>query len=398
MFSNFVEESRSAVLRYFPERQIYLRSGGEVSYYVLKTRTQLIASIVAGAIAFWCVLTVFNVLWGHNPLRSASIENREITAKYERLLEDAEAKYLNAQLQLTQQQETFEVAAKNFQEKHAAIAQLINQPVVGMEIPDFASTQFSKPKILQAPTVRDPLPRGSRVETITSAQVELGTDLDVPLANLDQTQNDILIAAENDTLDQIEASRAILEATELNLSDILNAGSWGAGGPLMAVAADGSDERVNAIKARVVEAKILDEALNSVPLGFPVDGEYYRTSSFGVRKDPFTRRPAMHEAVDFAGRYNTPIVSTADGTVIYSGNKSGYGKVIIIDHGYGFTTKYAHLAKSYVKKGQKIAKGDKIAGMGNTGRSTGPHLHYEVHFQGRVYDPDKFLRAGKYVQ
>jgi len=398
MFSNIFEESKTAILRYFPERQIYLRSGGEVSYFVLKTRTQLLVSIMAGLVSLWCIITVFNLIWGHNPLRGASKNNRLIKAEYERLLDDAEARYSNAQLQLTQQQETFEMAARSFQEKHAAIAQLVNQPVLDSALPLSGKDGYAKPKILRTPTVRDALPRESRVNAIQTASLEIGVGLDKPLTNLDSTQNDILIAAEADTLERIEKSRAIIEATDMKVEDVLNAGAFGTGGPLMNVAADGNNERVGTIKARAFEAKLLEDALDSLPLGYPIEVEHYRTSSFGVRKDPFTRRPAMHEAIDIASYHMAPILATADGTVIYSGNKAGYGKVVIIDHGHGFTTKYAHLAKTYVKRGQKIEKGFKVGGMGSTGRSTATHLHYEVRFHGNVYDPDKFLRAGLYVQ
>ena len=398
MINNIFKESKSVILRYFPERQIYLRSGGEVSYFVLKTRTQLIATTIAGIISIWCILTIFNLLWGHNPLRGPSKHNRVIKAEYERLLQDAEARYTNAQLQLTQQQETFEIAAKSFQEKHAAIAQLVNQPVLDTEIPALAQTGYAKPKVLPAPSYRDRIERRSRVRTIQSAEVDLGTSFDRPLTNIDDTQNNILLSAELDTIGRIENTRAIIEATDLDVEKVLNAGAFGSGGPLMKLASEGVDQRVGTIKARAFEAKMLEDALNSVPLGHPVDADYYRTSSFGVRKDPFTRRPAMHEAVDIASYHMAPIVATADGVVIHSGNRAGYGKVVIIDHGHGFTTKYAHLAKTYVKRGQKVEKGSKVGGMGSTGRSTATHLHYEVRFQGNVYDPDKFLKAGLYVQ
>ncbi len=398
MIGNIFEESKSLILRYFPERQIYLRSGGEVSYFVLKTRTQLIVSTIFGMVAMWCLITIFNLVWGHNPLRGPSKHNKLIKAEYERLLDDAEARYSNAQLQLTQQQETFEMAARSFQEKHAAIAQLVNQPVIDANIPSMDLAGYAKPKILRSPTVRDALPRVSRVAEINTTGVDIGVGLDKPLTNLDETQNDILLAAENETLNRIESARAIIEATNLNVEDVLSAGTFGSGGPLMSVASEGVDARVGTIKARAFEAKLLDDALTSIPLGQPVEVDHYRTSSFGVRKDPFTRRPAMHSAVDIASYRMAPVLATAPGIVIYSGSKGAYGKVVIIDHGHGFTTKYAHLAKTYVKRGQKVEKGSKLGGMGSTGRSTATHLHYEVRFQGRVYDPDKFLKAGLYVQ
>jgi len=398
MIGNLREETNAAVLRYFPERQIYLRSGGEVSYFVLKTRTQVMITSFIGVIALWCLLTVVNLIWGFNPLASASKENRVVKAKYERLLEDTRARLESAEFQLTQQQQDFERVAQNFQAKHQTLAQMFDQPVLNAEIPDFDASTKVKPTLLRSPGLRDANERVSRITSIDTAEVDLGTSADISLMNLDSTQNDILIEAELQTLDQIETARAIIETTELNVGDILRAGGDGTGGPLAGTYDDVGEPRVIAIQARIAESKMLEDAIASLPLGFPVDGVARLTSPFGVRKDPFTKRPAMHQAVDIGARYGSSIIATADGTVTYSGRKSGYGKIVIVDHGHGFTTRYAHMSKTLVKKGQRIKKGDTVGEVGNSGRSTGPHLHYEVMFQSRAYDPEKFLKAGLYVQ
>jgi len=399
MFSNLLEETKTAVLRYFPERQIYLRSGGEVSYYVLKTRTQLIATIGAAFVALWCLITLFNLIWGHNPLAGNSQQNRLIKAEYQRLLKDTEAKLENAEIQLNQQQADFAKFTRNLQDKHATIAQALNQPVLNTTFPEIDILGgVKKSALLRAPDIRDASSRVSRVANIKTSEVEIGAGVDRPLMNLDSTQNDILLEAENRTLDKIDVTRAIIEATDLNVHDVLRAGGMGTGGPLIGILSDGKDERVNIIQARFAESELLENALESVPLGFPVDATSRMTSAFGVRKDPFTKRPALHHAVDIGSGIGAPIVVTADGVVTHSGRKSGYGNAVIVDHGHGFTTKYAHMSKTLVKKGQKVKKGDNLGEMGNTGRSTGPHLHYEVLFQGRAYDPDKFIKAGLYVQ
>ncbi len=386
-------------MRYFPERQIYLRSGGEVSYYVLKTRTQVIATSIAALTALWCLVTIFNLIWGHNPLAGTFQQSRAAEAEYQRILQETKSRLQTAEYKLTQQQKDFEQYTRSMQDKHATIAQALNQPVINTEFPQLEILGVQKSSLLRAPNVRDTAPRLSRVSSIASGAIEVGVNVDTPLMNLDSNQNNILMAAEYDTLEKIEASRAIIEATDLNVDDVLRAGGFGTGGPLMAMVADDvTDKRVGAIQARVAESRMLDDALESVPLGFPVPGVARMTSAFGVRKDPFTRRPAMHQAVDIGSGMGAPIVATADGTVIYSGHKSGYGRVVIVDHGHGFKTKYAHMSKTLVKKGQVIKKGDNVGEMGSTGRSTGPHLHYEILFQDRAYDPDKFLKAGLYVQ
>ncbi len=402
MFSNIFEDGRAFILRNFPERQIYLRSGGEVSYFVLHTRTQVAAATGVVFVALWCLFTIFNLLWGVNPFTSPAQKIKLKEAEYQRLLEDAQAKYANAQVQLQEQQKTFEVAAKSFQEKHAAIAQFSSHTGIQAEQPTLTYSNYASGKILVTPNIRDVADRRARKDFKKVAELNIDNTLDLPLENLDKNQNQILQTAEDQTLESIERMRAIINSTDLDLETVLSLGSMGAGGPLLDVdnvnTEMDSESRITNIKARAYEARQLDEALKSMPLAHPVDADHYRTSSFGVRKDPFTKRPAMHEALDFASYRGAPIVATADGVVVKAGRNGSYGKMIEIDHGHGFVTRYAHLEKTFVKRGQQVKKGDKLGGMGSTGRSTSTHLHYEVRFQGRVYDPDTFLRAGRHVQ
>jgi murein DD-endopeptidase MepM/ murein hydrolase activator NlpD len=121
------------------------------------------------------------------------------------------------------------------------------------------------------------------------------------------------------------------------------------------------------------------------------------TSSYGVRFDPFTTAPAFHAGQDFAGAYLSPVEATGPGVVSFAGARSGYGNTVEVDHGQGFKTRYAHLAAISVRPGQRVALGQKLGGMGSTGRSTGVHLHYEVWVNGRAQNPARFLKAGKYV-
>ena len=402
MFSNIFEDGRAFILRNFPERQIYLRSGGEVSYFVLGTRTQVAAVSGILFVSLWCIFTVFNLIWGINPLTSPSQKLKLKEAEYERILEDYQAKYSNAQLQLEEQRQSFEVAAKNFQEKHAAIAQFNNQTSFSGDKPAMNLSGYATGKILVSPNTRDVQSRRARKDFQQVAELNVDNTLDLPLQNLDKNQNQILQTAEDATLDNIERMRAIIRSTGLDVPTVLGLGEFGAGGPLLDI--DGvraemdSESRITNIKARAYEAQMLQEALNSMPFNNPVDADHYKTSSFGVRRDPFTKRPAMHEAIDFASYRMAPIIATADGVVTFSGRNGSYGRMVEIDHGHGFVTRYAHLEKTFVKRGQEVKKGEKLGGMGSTGRSTSTHLHYEVRFQDRVYDPETFLRAGRHVQ
>ena len=131
--------------------------------------------------------------------------------------------------------------------------------------------------------------------------------------------------------------------------------------------------------------------LHALPTGIPVGKDFRLTSGFGIRNDPFTGQLAMHEGLDFVADVGSSIVATAAGTVTRSGWDASYGNVVEISHIEGFTTRYAHLSKRLVEEGQKVQRGDVIAQLGNTGRSTGPHLHYEVMRHDRVLNPMQML-------
>ena len=132
-----------------------------------------------------------------------------------------------------------------------------------------------------------------------------------------------------------------------------------------------------------------DSVLKSTPTILPANG--WITSYFGPRISPTSGRRKMHEGLDVGGRYGTPIVAPADGVVTYSGKKTGFGLFIQLDHGYGVETLFAHAQKLHVRKGDKIRRGTLISEIGNTGYSTGPHLHYEVRVNGIAVDPLYFV-------
>jgi murein DD-endopeptidase MepM/ murein hydrolase activator NlpD len=121
--------------------------------------------------------------------------------------------------------------------------------------------------------------------------------------------------------------------------------------------------------------------------------EHEVTSRFGLRKDPFRRKPAMHSGIDFRGPVGSPVYTTAPGVIVKAGRHGGYGKLVEVRHENGVTTRYAHLSMIAVRAGQKVKRGDMIGKLGNTGRSTGPHLHYETRVGGRAIDPLKFWKA-----
>jgi murein DD-endopeptidase MepM/ murein hydrolase activator NlpD len=149
--------------------------------------------------------------------------------------------------------------------------------------------------------------------------------------------------------------------------------------------------RINITRAQMDR---LNRTLALVPYRKPVVGEVEFTSGFGVRTDPFLGRPAMHTGLDFRAAQGDPVRATANGKVASAGWAGGYGRMVEIDHGNGLSTRYGHLSEIDVKVGDPVKIGQVIGAVGSTGRSTGPHLHYETRIDGEAVDPQKFLRAG----
>jgi murein DD-endopeptidase MepM/ murein hydrolase activator NlpD len=142
----------------------------------------------------------------------------------------------------------------------------------------------------------------------------------------------------------------------------------------------------------VLEAQLFEQAVKKklIPTMMPVTAPY-NASAFGRRVDPFTGQWAMHEGIDFLAEKGSPIAAAADGVVVYSGFHPQYGYMVDIDHGNDLVTRYAHQSKLFVKEGEIVQRGRKLGEVGSTGRSTGPHLHFEVRYRGVAQNPSKFL-------
>ena len=149
--------------------------------------------------------------------------------------------------------------------------------------------------------------------------------------------------------------------------------------------------RINVARAQIDR---YSRALVTVPVRKPVIGEVDMSSPFGMRMDPFLGRPAIHTGIDLRGDVGEPVRATATGRVSIAGREGGYGNMVEISHGNGLATRYGHLSAIDVKVGQLVRIGEVVGRIGSTGRSTGPHLHYETRINGEAVDPQKFLRAG----
>lgn len=169
----------------------------------------------------------------------------------------------------------------------------------------------------------------------------------------------------------------------------------GTGGPFVAAhVTDSFESQVDQLERMLDLMDDLRRSAKRLPLGDPQPNGTVTTSGFGVRTDPFLGRAALHTGVDFAGTIGTPVQATGAGRVISAGDQGGYGSAIEIDHGNGVSTRFAHLSRIDVSVGSQVAEGSIIGAIGSTGRSTGPHLHYEVRIRDEPVDPQRYIRAG----
>ena len=172
----------------------------------------------------------------------------------------------------------------------------------------------------------------------------------------------------------------------------------GIGGPFIPVKLSGDsgafERQLHRITIARSQVDRLTRTLSVVPYRKPVIGEVEFSSGFGVRNDPFLGRPAMHSGLDFRASTGDPVRVTANGKVVTAGWQGGYGRMVEVDHGNGLSTRYGHLSEISVRVGDVVRIGQIVGAVGSTGRSTGPHLHYETRVEGDAVDPQRFLRAG----
>jgi len=231
-----------------------------------------------------------------------------------------------------------------------------------------------------------PMPRGRQ----SSISDTLGR-VEAALDRVEQRQAIALNQMENRYEGKANLMRTVLNGLGIKL------GGTAMGGPFVPVklAANESFERsIMRVNLARAETDRLTAALNTIPVRKPVSGDIDLSSPFGVRMDPFIHEAAMHTGLDFRGEFGEPIHATAAGTVTVAGWSGGYGKMVEIEHGNGLATRYGHLSEIDVNVGDKIRIGQVVGKLGSTGRSTGPHLHYETRVNGEPVNPQKFLDAG----
>jgi len=248
----------------------------------------------------------------------------------------------------------------------------------------------------RAPTIASPPPNQfAKLEGVDNVLVRLQSSLD----KVESRQMAAIGSAEESMESRVRRMRGVITDLGLDMAQLEAATPRaGVGGPFVPVKlpsdAGTFERQLYRINITRAQMERLNRTLALVPYRKPVIGEVEFTSGFGVRVDPFLGRPAMHTGLDFRASIGDPVRATANGKVVSAGWSGGYGRMVEIDHGNGLSTRYGHLSEINVRVGDPIKIGQVIGAVGSTGRSTGPHLHYETRIDGEAVDPQKFLRAG----
>lgn len=361
----------------FPERHLFIRSGGETRGFVLSPGKQLLLAVFLSAGLTWLAIsTGFTVFFAAAQGSAAESQMKMMKAQSERWIADRQARLDLATQQATANSGSLEDLANTVEKRHNALITILR---------DFKGVPGAASALSPAP-IDGNLPPVERIYSVRAEQERMVTQAEIFAKS------------------RAERLRLAFRLAGLNPSSFAGTAQ---GGPLagkdakaLAVILNVDEEfaeRISNAANDLSDMRGLQRSSERIPFGRPTIGTRL-TSGFGVRFDPFNHRPRFHEGQDFSGAYLTPIYATAPGVIAYVGVRSGYGNVVEIDHGNGFKTRYAHLASYSVHAGQRVAVDQRVASMGNTGRSTGTHLHYEVWINGRPQNPARFLKAGDYVQ
>lgn len=360
---------------WFPDREFFMRSEGQVRFIKVSSRTQIYA---AGAVV------ALTLIWA---LTMAAMALSSYISQRDRLtLLDREAKVATAESRVNAYRGDLGKVAGDLQRRQDFIDKVV-QTHVG-ELPKDAKSgeTVSDSTSEAAATVKKvsmALPEAAQLAEIEARQLALIEGL-TRLA-------DRRAAAAEAKLASLGVSPAVALAS-INDRDAQ-------GGPLilMATAADGSiDPRFQRFGLSLARMDALERSVAGLPQVLPASLEYI-SSGFGYRADPFTGAGAFHPGLDFRGPYGAPIYAAAPGVVSFVGVRSGYGNCVEIDHGNGLITRYAHMSGFRTVQGKQVGAGETIGLIGSTGRSTGPHLHFEVRINDRPVNPRPFLEAAPNV-
>ena len=445
MLTRFAYRINLSLERYFPEQRLFLKSDSETRFIRLRPLTQAITAVVASLALGWMIFATAILLMdsiGAGSSREQILRQQAMFEERLRSLSDdrdlriaeassAQERFNLALTQVSDMQARLLASEDRRRELETGIDVIQNTLRRSIKERDVARAEMARLTLAEATGTGAANTEAGRVK-------DTETTLDVLAMSLADTarQRDMLQAAadraalrtediarqkrdlearNNVIFEQLEQALTVsVEPLEqmfrdagLNPDDLLQSvrsGYSGQGGPLMPISlstkgavASPEEARANAILRGLDEMNLYRIAAFKTPFGMPVKSAVRYTSGFGYRSDPMGRGRRMHDGQDFAGDYGTAVFATADGTVSYASWDSGYGRLIRIQHAYGIETRFAHLSQIRVEVGQKVSRGDRIGDMGNSGRSTGTHLHYEIRIGGSAINPMIFIKAASNV-
>ncbi len=427
----------AALERRLPEKRLFLRSDTETRFIRLSSEKQLIAWVGATLLVGWTIVATAILLMdsiGAGNFRAQAQRDKQV---YEARLNDMAAERDLRATEAVAAQERFSAALEQIsamQSELLASEDRNRELETGMEV-IYAKlsdairdrdTALAQADQLQAALDGSDVTAGGmaadeltgtvsiladalaqtaveRDTTVADAQAALdhAAELDLELRLMQDRNQEIFAQLEEAMLVSVEPLDDMFRAAGLDTDELLDEvrrGYSGSGGPLTPLQfstsggmPDPDTMRANAILNSMDRINMYRIVAERAPFVLPVRDSFRYTSGFG------SRWGRMHEGVDFAAPVGTPIYSTADGTVIYAGWLSGYGRLIKIQHDFGIETRYGHLSAIRVEVGQRVSRGERIGDMGNSGRSTGPHLHYEIRVNGQALNPMIYIRAGSDV-
>ncbi|SDD70707.1 M23 family metallopeptidase [Kordiimonas lacus] len=389
--------------RYFPERQLFLRSEGRVRFVTIGSYTQMVAATALSSALIWGSVTSYHYLTRDQVLEAKNRTITTMSAQYESLSNDFSALEMEVERkaeQLETRQQFLEEVVGVEKASTAAPAQDDAEEIAAQNPERTSFNSDSKPgffaEILGAGTAQAAILSNndrrknllSRLQQMEARQQQLANALlseaEAKIANIDRILEPTKL--DNDTL--IEKAEALVRKVG-NQYDASQA-------DFQPVFQDNDQETFLRLTNSRQRLEMVTLVLNSFPVGKPAE-DFYLSERFGYRIHPVKKTPDNHNGVDLAGWPGTAIYATAQGKVVRAGNIWPYGNMVEIDHGNGFKTRYGHMRKLRVSKGETVTMGQRIGDMGKTGRVTGTHLHYEVWFDGQVRDPMPFMKAANDV-
>jgi murein DD-endopeptidase MepM/ murein hydrolase activator NlpD len=430
--------------RHFPEQRLFLKSDTETRFIRLRPATQIIA-LVGGTLALaWTIVATALIMMDSIGAGSAREQSARQQALYEERLNALSSdRDLRAE-EAARAQERFNIAltqVSEMQERLLASEDRRRELETGIEaIQDTLRETIAERDDARSEAERVTLALNAQaggatemgraqdtvatLEFLTGALGEAAEERNEVLANADAAREEARVIADekkamemrNDAIFtkleealtiSVEPLDNMFREAGMEPDDLLDAvrdGYSGQGGPLTPIsfstsggAPSAEELRANSILGSLDRMNMYRIAAFKLPFAMPVKDSFRWTSGFGTRNDPKGAGRRMHEGTDMAGSYGTPVYATADGVVTHAGWDNGYGRLIKIQHDFGVETRYAHLSQVRVEVGQRVSRGDRIGDMGNSGRSTGTHLHYEVRLGGTAVNPMTFIKAAKNV-